>query len=431
MDKRVLEQILLDQQEELEQRRTERLCYRCELERIDFQSPQAQVVIGVRRSGKSTLCFQAMEKAQVKYGYVNWDDERFMDFGTEQLNDVLEVLYKVNGDVDYFFFDEIQNIQGWPLFVNRLLRIGKHVLLTGSNAKLLSSDLATHLTGRTNVVCLFPFSFSNFCEVESIKTGPKSTKITGILRAAFDQYMAQGGFPELMQVANKGEYIRSLVRDILHRDIEQRFAVSYRTTFENLTNHLLNVAPVIVSTTKLAQTFELKTAQTVRNYVLFLQRAFLLSGLRKYSKKSKLRMTQEKLYPIDMSLMNERDNAFAGENLGWRLETCVYLELLRRYKSRGYDIYYLHERAGECDFLVCRGNVTLQAIQVSYDINNEKTRKREFKGLRLASQLTRCRNLLILTDHESGNVEYEGEKITIRPVYEWALDGPDSNNKPE
>ena len=186
-----------------------------------------------------------------------------------------------------------------------------------------------------------------------------------------------------------------------------------------------------MSTTKLAQTFEFKTAQTVRNYVLFLQRAFLLSGLRKYSKKSKLRMTQEKLYPIDMSLMNERDNAFAGENLGWRLENCVYLELLRRYKSRGYDIYYLHERAGECDFLVCRGNVTLQAIQVSYDINNEKTRKREFKGLRLASQLTRCRNLLILTDHESGNVEYEGEKITIRPVYEWALDGPDSNNKPE
>lgn len=291
MDKRVLEQILLDQQEELEQRRTERLCYRCELERIDFRSPQAQVVIGVRRSGKSTLCFQAMEKAQVKYGYVNWDDERFMGFGTEQLNDVLEVLYKVNGDVDYFFFDEIQNIQGWPLFVNRLLRIGKHVLLTGSNAKLLSSDLATHLTGRTNVVCLFPFSFSNFCEVGSIKTGPKSTKITGILRAAFDQYMAQGGFPELMQVANKGEYIRSLVRDILHRDIEQRFAVSYRATFENLTNHLLNVAPVIVSTTKLAQTFEFKTAQTVRNYVLFLQRAFLLSGLRKYSKKSKLRMT--------------------------------------------------------------------------------------------------------------------------------------------
>lgn len=143
MDKRVLENILADQAEELAMKQTIRFCQRKEEDRIDLDSTQAQVVIGVRRSGKSTLCYNALTRKGVKFAYVNFDDERLIRLTADDLNDVLEVLYKINGDFNYLFIDEIQNIPEWYLFVNRLLRKMMHVVITGSNAKLLSGELAT------------------------------------------------------------------------------------------------------------------------------------------------------------------------------------------------------------------------------------------------------------------------------------------------
>ena len=160
IDKRILEVILNDQKEELSNWTNERLCYRKEQELVDLGSPQAQVVIGVRRSGKSTLCLQSLIESNVTFAYADFDDERLAYISAQQLNDVLEVLYKIYGDFNYIFLDEIQNVDGWPLFVNRLLRKNIHVILTGSNAKLLSSDLATHLTGRSSEIELYPFSFA-------------------------------------------------------------------------------------------------------------------------------------------------------------------------------------------------------------------------------------------------------------------------------
>ena len=141
--------------------------------------------------------------------------------------------------------------------------------------------------------------------------------------------------------------------------------------------------------------------------------------MQKYSTKSKFRVAHEKVYPVDVALMNNRDNAFAAENLGWRLETIVLLRLLRKARQEGNDIYYLLERGGECDFLVCNDNRVLQCVQVSYDISAEKTRKRELKGLKLAAQMTGCKNLLLLTDHDYEDATYEGLNIRIRPVHEW------------
>lgn len=122
-----------------------------------------------------------------------------------------------------------------------------------------------------------------------------------------------------------------------------------------------------------------------------------------------------------VAMMNRRDNAFAAHNLGWRLETIVLLRLLRECQHRGYDIYYINDRSGECDFVVCSNNKVVQAIQVSYDMTNDKTRARELKGLLLANKLTKCDNLLILTDHEYADIEHKGHRIAIRPVYEWSL----------
>jgi predicted AAA+ superfamily ATPase len=421
MDKRILETILSDQAEELELKKKQKFCRRKEEDLIDPDSPQAQVVIGVRRSGKSTLCYNALIRKGVKFAYVNFDDERLINLTVTDLNDVLEVLYKINGDFNYLFIDEIQNIPEWYLFVNRLLRRQIHVIITGSNAKLLSGELATHLTGRHHTINLYPFSFSEYCEAKGIDTMSMSTMAVARRRAVFDDYMRKGGFPELSRVRNERDYIDELVRNILQRDIEQRFKVKHVTSFEEMSQHLLNIAPAIVVDKKLKEAFGFGSQHTAKNYVGYLKQAYLLVGLHKYSPKSLQRLTAEKVYPIDVSLMNRRSDAFSGENLGWRLETIVYLELLRRYKSQGFDIYYFSERSGECDFVICEGRKAVVAIQVSYDISNEKTRKREISGLLLAAKKTGCKNLILLTDHSYEDIEAEDHRIAVRPVFDYLL----------
>lgn len=421
IDKRTLEVILTDQQEELEARCKDYLCHREEEKLIDLKSPQAQVVIGVRRSGKSTLCFQALESADVKYAYADFDDERLQGIDAGQLNELLEVLYKIYGDFEYLFLDEIQDVDGWHLFVNRMLRKKMHVVITGSNAKLLSSELATHLAGRAKEIHLYPFSFAEYCAMKGIDTERQSTKAEGIRRAAFDEYMKHGGFPELLSISDKRAYVSALVDNILKRDIEQRYNISYKAAFEQLAQHLLNVSPTSIVTTDLADTFHIKSEHTVKNYLAYLRQAFILIGIRKYTAKSKVRVTQEKVYAVDVALMNQRADAFAGDNLGWRLETVVLLHLMKRCKQNGWDLYYLKERSGECDFIVCSGKTVMQAIQVSYDTAAKKTRKREINGLLLANRQTQCEDLLLLTDHEYGDMVKDGHRITIRPVYDWSI----------
>ena len=174
LDRRDIEIVLFEQKTEISRKAKSVLCRRKEESLINLNSTMAQIVIGVRRSGKSTLCFQALHHAGVSFAYVNFDDERLVDTTTEDLNVILEVLYKIYGDFTHLFLDEIQNVQGWHLFVNRLLRQGIKILVTGSNAKLLSSELATHLTGRHTTIELYPFSFREFCNLKQIETATHS-----------------------------------------------------------------------------------------------------------------------------------------------------------------------------------------------------------------------------------------------------------------
>ncbi len=189
-----------------------------------------------------------------------------------------------------------------------------------------------------------------------------------------------------------------------------------------MAHHLLNVSPTIVVSKDLASVFHFRSEHTAKNYVKYLKEAYMLVGIQKYSQKSKQRSVQEKVYAVDVAMMDQRENAFAGENLGHRLETIVLILLTRKRKLEELDLYYLSDRCGECDFLICKGNKVLQAVQVSYDISAEKTRKREIKGLLLAAKQTGCSNLLLLTDHESSIIEENGYKIKVQPVYEWSLE---------
>ena len=422
IDKKVLEYILTEQQEELELRAEEELCHRKEEKRVDLKSTQAQCVIGVRRSGKSTMCYQALHEAGLKYAYADFDDERLVGMGSGQLNDVLEVLYKIYGDFNCLFLDEIQNVDGWHLFVNRMLRKKMKVVITGSNAKLLSGELATHLTGRNKEIALYPFSFMEYCKMKGVDMTRKTTKAEAFRRAAFDEYMKQGGFPELLSMEDGRAYVSTLVENILKRDIEQRYKIAYKAAFENMAHHLLNVSPTIVVIKDLAELFHFKSEHTARNYVNYLQEAYMLIGVQKYSQKSRVRSVQEKVYAVDVAMMSERENAFAGDNLGHRLETIVLVHLMRYCKMEGLDVYYMNERSGECDFVLCKDNNVLQAIQVSYDISSPKTRKREIRGILMAAKASGCKNLLLLTDHEYEEIDEEGFHIKVQPVYDWSIE---------
>ena len=422
IDKKVLEYVLTEQQEELELRAEEELCHRKEEKRVDLKSTQAQCVIGVRRSGKSTMCYQALHEAGLKYAYADFDDERLVGMGSGQLNDVLEVLYKIYGDFNCLFLDEIQNVDGWHLFVNRMLRKKMKVVITGSNAKLLSGELATHLTGRNKEIALYPFSFMEYCKMKGVDMTRKTTKAEAFRRAAFDEYMKQGGFPELLSMEDGRAYVSTLVENILKRDIEQRYKIAYKAAFENMAHHLLNVSPTIVVIKDLAELFHFKSEHTARNYVNYLQEAYMLIGVQKYSQKSRVRSVQEKVYAVDVAMMSERENAFAGDNLGHRLETIVLVHLMRHCKMEGLDVYYMNERSGECDFVLCKDNKVLQAIQVSYDISSPKTRKREIRGILMAAKASGCKNLLLLTDHEYEEIDEEGFHIKVQPVYDWSIE---------
>lgn len=422
MELKEIETVLLEQKEEFASKLAETYCTRPEEELVDLNSKLAQVIIGMRRSGKSTLCFNVIKKSGLNFAYVNFDDERFSKIKADDLNKILECLYKIYGDFNHFFMDEIQNIDEWFLFVNRLLRNGMHVLITGSNAKLLSGELATHLTGRHMKVELYPFSFKKYCEYLGKSTAHGTTKEKGLLRAVFDDYLHDGGFPELLTEKRKQTYINTLVDSVLKKDIEKRYKVKYKTAFEQIANHLMNNAPAKINYSDLQTLFGLSSDHTAENYVSYLKNAYLICGLHKYSQKSKIRIRDEKAYTVDVALMNNRENAMAGENLGWRLETIVYIELLRRYKPEECDVYYYDETAGEADFIVCKGNSVKQIIQVSYDISNPKTMKREINGLLLASAKTNCNNLLVITDHDEQILVQDGKQIDVVTAYSWLVD---------
>ena len=424
LDKRIIEKVLTEQMEEITTAKRSKFCPRDEELQVDLESELAQVVLGVRRSGKSIMCHNVLAKQPNTFAYADFDDERLLDIASEDLENVLEVLYKIYGTFSLLFLDEIQNVDGWYLFVNRLLRKKIHIVVTGSNAKLLSAELATHLTGRYEPITLYPFSFKEFCLYKNVDVRKLTTEAEGLRRAAFDTFLSQGGFPELMKVQNSTRYIGTLVQSILKRDVEKRYRIRHILAFENLAQHLLNVAPAIIDYKELSKIVGISSAHTTENYVKYLSDAFLIRLLHKYSPKSKQRIVDSKVYAVDVALMSEREESLSGENLGWRLETMVYIELLRRNAPLEQDIFYYKKRpkTEEADFVVCRKNRVLQIIQVSYDISNEKTRNREIKGLIAAAQATKCENLLLITDHERADIHERGYSIAIRPAYEWMLD---------
>ncbi|MCQ2244252.1 MAG: ATP-binding protein [Bacteroidaceae bacterium] len=391
---------------------------------FEFDSTLAQVVIGVRRSGKSTLCHKVLQEHGVRYAYVNLDDDRLANMQTEDLNTVLSCVYQLYGtDVPYLFLDEIQDVEGWYLFVNRLLRTDLHIFVTGSNAKLLSGELATHLTGRYNEIKLFPFSFAEYCEYKKLNTSDITTKAEAERKSAFMDYINVGGFPEVQKIRNKRGYVESLIEAILQKDIQKRFKIRDVESLRKIAHHLISNACQELNYDEMAKLLGLSD-KTIQKYVSYLQQAFLVQILSKHSFKSRERIRGAKSYIVDSGLQNNRENSMAAKNIGWRLENVVYIELLRRYANDFLDIYFYKPKANgkEVDFVVCDKNKAKMLVQVAYDIDSEKTFKRETSALVAASSALACDNLLLIAFADSRDIEVDGKVIHIKSALDWLLE---------
>ena len=423
VEEKLILQVLAEQKEYVENYQPEKWVDRKEERLFEFDSTLAQVVIGVRRSGKSTLCHKVLLEHRVKYGYANFDDDRLANLKVEDLNTILSCIYQIYGtDIQYIFLDEVQDVEGWHLFVNRLLRTNLHVVVTGSNAKLLSGELATHLTGRYNEIHLFPFSFQEYCAFHHIDMDGITTKAEAEKKRAFMDYIMVGGFPEIQNLRNKRGYVQSLLEAIVTKDIQQRFNIRNTDALRKIANHLINNACMEVNYDDIAQLLGI-TDQTVKKYVDYLRQAFLVQLLTKHSFKSKERIRNAKAYIIDPGLQNNRDNSFAAENIGWRLENVVYIELLRRCANDFLDIYYYKAtpRSKEVDFVVCNQNKAVELIQVAYDIDKEKTFDRETSSLLKASVALNCDKLTLIAFSETREIEIGDRHIQIYSALDWLL----------
>lgn len=423
VSEKIILQVLAEQQEEILSYRAQKWISRKEETLFEFDSSLAQVVIGVRRSGKSTLCHKVLQGQGVKYAYVNLDDDRLASIQTEELNTVLSCIYQLYGtDVQYLFLDEIQNVDGWYLFVNRLLRTKTHVFVTGSNAKLLSGELATHLTGRYNEIRLFPFSFSEYCSYHKVDTDGITTKAEAERKIAFSNYINDGGFPEMQKMRNKRGYVESLIEAILVKDIKNRFKVRNIDTLRKIAHHLINNSCHEMNYGEMSKVFGLSD-KTIQKYISYLQQAFLVQTLTKHSYKSMERICGSKAYIVDPGLQNNRENALAAENIGWRLENVVFVELLRRCSSKYLDVYFYKPgpKDKEIDFVICDKNRTLELIQVAYDIDTPKAFKCETSALVAASTPLRCNQLTLIAFAETRDVEIDGKIIHIKSAVDWLI----------
>lgn len=418
MDTIRLTTILTDQKEEISAQSLANLCDRMEESQLSLSSNLAQIVIGVRRSGKSTLCEKVLRQNNVVFAYVNFDDDRLDDFRTQDFDNMLDALYQIYGDFNYLFLDEIQNIGDWQLFVNRMLRRKIHLFVTGSNSKLLSSELTTHLTGRHNRVQLYPFSFSEYGQMTGVELHSPSTKARALRKRALNTYLMDGGFPELLNETNKRGYIEQLLDSIIKNDIAHRFRIRHVEVLRRLAAYLSDNFCQEISVSGLSRTFGV-SSHTIENYYSYLKEAFLLLGVHKFSYKSRERIRNEKVYVVDVAFASQRNDTFSPQNIGWRLENVVYIELLRRLRPTYTDVFYYKERQWEVDFVVAKNGQVRQLIQVAYDISQEKTRNREISALIKGAQKLGCQNLILLNMDEQAEITTNGHTIRILPVAEW------------
>jgi predicted AAA+ superfamily ATPase len=421
MDIEELKRIISDQKEEIKEiSKKKRLIERdVPKERLvkSLYHPNILAILGVRRCGKSILSHMLLDVQ--KYGYINFDDERIYGIEAKDLNKILQAFYEIYGsDLEYLILDEIQNVPGWELFANRLRRTNR-VILTGSNAKLLSGELATHLTGRYLDFTLYPFSFNEILKFKELNPDIYSTKGIAEIKNALKEYIKIGGFPEA-QILGR-EIVSRIYEDIIYKDIISRYGIRNKKSFSEIAKYLISNFSGEFTFRKLKNVTTIKNVRTVKNYVGYLESSYLLLVIQRFSFKLKEQMmAPRKVYCIDTGIINSIAFKFS-EDSGKMMENLVAIELDRRKSYFGAeDVYYWKDHLQrEVDFVLKEkeGEAIKELIQVSYASSEDDIKEREIKALLKASEDLRCKNMTIIT------WDYEGEisKIKCLPLWKWLL----------
>ena len=415
--------IIKEQREELEKiEKEEKIIERTGLNKSkeSLKYPNILAILGIRRCGKSIFSYLLAKPH--KFAYINFDDERLAGLKSDDLNKILESFYELYEDIDYIILDEIQNVDNWELFVNRLRRT-KKIILTGSNSKLLSGELSTHLTGRYLDIILFPFSFKEFLKLKEVKENKVyTTQEKAEIMKTLQEYLEIGGFPEAYKFG-KG-MISKIYEDILTKDILLRYNISKKEEIKKLAKYLITNSSGEITYSKLARIFDIKHVSTISNWISYLENAFLIFRLERFDFKLKQQfIAPKKVYCIDSGLMNTIGFKFS-ENRGKVIENEVALELQRRKaKENSFEVYYWKDyQQNEVDFIIKKDKKIESLIQVSYINSKEEIKEREINALLKASKKLRCKNLIVITWDYETEEKFGGEIIKFVPLWKWLLE---------
>lgn len=404
--------IILVQKRELEKKLQERFVARKQA--LKESGSMIRVITGPRRAGKSFFAMHALKN----FGYANFDDEKLAE--TKDYDDILNAIKQAYGNPEYLFFDEIQNLPKWELFVNRLQRQSYKLVLTGSNSNLLSMELASHLTGRHMAVSILPFSFAEFLDFKG-KEFTESEKKSELL-----QYMVYGGYPEpLVKNIDCREYLSTLLAATIYKDIVKRHKIRNAQGIEDLALYLLSNIAREFSYNALASLTKCKSVHTAERYLGFLEEAFLFFTLSRISFSAKKSLTSgKKIYCIDNGFVHAKSMSLSPDK-GRLYENLVAIALKKKELNNELKAYYWkNESQEEVDFAVKNGNNVVQLIQVCASC--AEMPERETKALIKASAELKCDNLLVITEQEESEktISWFGakRKIKFMPLWKWLLE---------
>lgn len=390
-----------------------------------LDSDLIKVILGPRRSGKSVFSLVLLKDRP--FMYFNFDDEVLSSAGGITTNELMKELHATYGQIKTILFDEIQNLPSWELFVNRLHREGYNLVLTGSNAHLLSKELATHLTGRHMPIEILPFNFSEFLRAKKFQINPEYASLPeqrGALLNLMDEYLINGGFPEVV-VSNldSKDYLEVLFDASLFKDVVKRHKVKFSTQIGNLGAHLLNNFTNLYTVRKLLKILNLKSATTTEKYIDYLEEAYLLFSLLRYSPKSMERIkSPRKIYAVDNGFVTAKTIQYSP-NKGKLMENLVFTELVKRGVKPNKDLFYYKTRNNrEVDFVIKKGFKIVELIQVCYDVSSQEAEEREVKALIEASEELKVKKLTVLTWDQKHEVKKNGHTINFKPLWEWLFE---------
>lgn len=384
-----------------------------------LSNPMIKLITGPRRVGKSTYALLMLQGRN--FAYLNFDDNLLLSAWDEEL--VMRTLDEVYAGYEYLLLDEVQNLKDWDVWVSKLYRRGKNLVITGSNARMLSSEMATVLTGRYLQVEMLPFSLSETMEWKGISTGGDENARQTEMTVIADDYLRNGGYPETIDMRSiTRSYLSTLFDSIIWKDVAKRHNIRNITDLNNLALYLLSNFCNPLSANDIAREISMMSVTTTRKFMDYLHEPYLFYYLPRFNNKLKLmKKAASKVYVIDNGFVAAK--AFnLSENLGRLLENEVFVELLRMgYKVETMLFYYRSRNDREVDFVTRQGTRIERLIQVCYDMSSPKTEKREVDSLVECAGELRCNNLMIITNNDEREILKDGYNIKVVPFVKFVM----------